>query len=440
MYMGLGFSLPQVAVLKLPAPITAILVADFVAVMIIFVIVLSKLLEKPTVLKAIGIGAFFVVLDWVNYTAVPIWGTAQSFARSWSWYPRLVGFESITGMGGVVFVVAALQALAVNGWMCPKLRRRGIVAGVVILAIAAGMSLTVMLNGESEKIKVAAVGWCSKSVDGDSVDIAKAEVFEKLFAAPVAEASRAGAVLAVTPEMGFYVDQYDYDQWLEKIKATAAANGISLVVGYFNAELDQNRLMFVDDTGEVGAEYTKTYLTLFENSENGNGDMKVVEVGSTSVGGMICQDDNFTSLSRIYGKMGISLVAVPTLDWRPVRNAHLQSSIHRAIESRYGIVRAALDGISAIIAPDGKVIGSFDHVENGPGMVIGEMEVYRCKTVFSRFGNWFVGLCGVSIMFCGVYRKKRTPRSESRLTDAEVGVLSGSSKIESVCDQSIREA
>ena len=439
MYMGLGYTLPQVIVLKLPAPVTAILLADFIAVMMIFTVLSSRLLCKPTILKALGIGAFFVVLDWINYTAIPLWGTAQSFVRSWSSYPFLVGFESITGMGGVVFVVVTLQALAVSWWTCPELRRRGVITGFVIIAIAGGMNLMVLLSGQGAKIKVAAIGWTSRTMDGQTVDIDRAEVFEKIFAAPIEKASKAGVRLVVTPEMGFYVDKYDYDKWLAKIKSTAAKNGVFLVVGYLNAELNQNRLMFISDRGEVLDEYTKTYLTVFENSDKGNGDMKVVEVGEVSVGGMICQDDNFTSLSRIYGEMGVPLVAVPTLDWRSVRDAHLQSSIHRAIESRYAIVRASLDGISAIISAEGKVLASFDHVEDGPGMVIGDVDVYSCVTFFSRFGNWFVGLCGVYVIFCRIYVKKRIRQGTNRLTDTEVRVLSGSSKIDLVKGESVQE-
>ena len=70
---------------------------------------------------------------------------------------------------------------------------------------------------------------------------------------------------------------------------------------------------------------------------------------------------------------GVQIVAVPTLDWAAVKDAHFQGSIHRAIESRYVIVRAAINGISAVVSARGEVIAEMDHVENGAGYVVAEI-------------------------------------------------------------------
>ena len=81
-------------------------------------------------------------------------------------------------------------------------------------------------------------------------------------------------------------------------------------------------------------------------------------------------------------------MAVPTLDWKQVKDAHMQNSIHRAIESRYEIVRAALDGISAIVSPAGEVLARKDHFIEGPGVIIAEVPVYTHRTLFSNLGHW----------------------------------------------------
>jgi hypothetical protein len=77
---------------------------------------------------------------------------------------------------------------------------------------------------------------------------------------------------------------------------------------------------------------------------------------------MICHDDNYTDISRRYGAKSAGIVVVPTNDWAHVRKAHFQNSIHRAIESRFAIVRAASYGISAIISPTGKRLAVSDHL------------------------------------------------------------------------------
>jgi apolipoprotein N-acyltransferase len=106
-------------------------------------------------------------------------------------------------------------------------------------------------------------------------------------------------------------------------------------------------------------------------------------------------------------------VVVPTNDWKYVRKAHFQSSIHRAIESRFAIVRAATNGISAIISPDGRQVAVSDHFKDGPGLLVADVQVYNVRTAFSRFGHWFVVLSGVlaaaNAVFCRSYPLSRFP-------------------------------
>ncbi|MHC4302232.1 MAG: nitrilase-related carbon-nitrogen hydrolase [Planctomycetota bacterium] len=91
------------------------------------------------------------------------------------------------------------------------------------------------------------------------------------------------------------------------------------------------------------------------------------------------------------------MVVVPTNDWLYVRKAHFQNSIHRAIESRFAVVRAATNGISAIVSPTGKRLAASDHFADGPGLLVSDVDVYDMRTIFSRFGNWFVVVSGVFV-------------------------------------------
>jgi len=150
--------------------------------------------------------------------------------------------------------------------------------------------------------------------------------------------------------------------------------------------------MYITPDERIEPEYTKTYLTPFEDSNKGNGQLRTFDLEGVSVGGMICQDDNFTSLSREYGRSQTAIVTVPTLDWEPVRGVHLQSSIHCAIESRYAIVRAAQNGISAIISPTGVVLARRDHYLEGSGYIMAETSLYKSRTFFSVAGNWLIAL------------------------------------------------
>ncbi|UCE50254.1 MAG: hypothetical protein JSW47_08830 [Phycisphaerales bacterium] len=102
--------------------------------------------------------------------------------------------------------------------------------------------------------------------------------------------------------------------------------------------------------------------------------------------------------------------------WADVRKAHFQSSIHRPIESRFAVVRAATNGISAIVSPTGKRLAVSDRFKDGPGLLMADVEVHDVRTIFSRFGHWFVVLSGVFVAVHAVLcRVRLSPSSQRRV-------------------------
>ena len=114
LYMGITCMIPQVLYLRMPIPVTAILLVWITTLLIGLCISITMLLPKHPILGPAAVGAVWYILDWINFTAVPIWGMAQSFARSWTAYPFAIQFISITGIGGVLFVIGMLQGLAAH--------------------------------------------------------------------------------------------------------------------------------------------------------------------------------------------------------------------------------------------------------------------------------------------------------------------------------------
>ena len=396
-YMGIAYTLPQMYVVRLPVAMTVILLLHLTVLMMVFTLVSSKLMKSSLLGGAFAIGALIVLLDWVNFTVIPIWGTAQSFVRPWSRYPFLIQFVSLTGITGIIFALVTLQALGVKLIVFRKHQARVLAAMTIMVLVLASVNICIRSQQPTGRLKVAAVGWNSDDCQ-EYGELYTQKGFESLFAEPAAQAASQGAKLIVSPEMGFYFGNEKRDGWLEKFREVAQKHNVFLAIGYFNDKLQENRLLFMSPDGQDIAEYTKTYLTVFEDSVKGDGSLATVDIGQVRIGGMICQDDNFTRLSRAYGREEIGLVAVPSLDWRQVKNAHFQNSIHRAIESRYAIVRAACNGISAIISPMGDVIAQRDHFSQGPGFVVAEVDIYSNRTFFSIAGHWPVVLCFVFLI------------------------------------------
>jgi len=398
-YMGFGYILPQLALLRFPIPVTLVLLIHFTILMMALAAGSAYLLRKGTILSSFAVGALLVLLDWANFTVLPMWGEAQSLGRCWSSYPYLIQFTSLTGITGIISVLGTLQALAVNFMMRPKLRVRMFAAAIILLGICVAANLAVRSERPVDKLKVAAVGWTYTGL-ANEVNPQTAEGFECLFARPVEKAAEAGARLVVSGELGFYIDKFSRGEWLERFGGIARRHNVFLVIGYLNAELNEDRLLFMNPEGEVLLEYAKTYLIPFENYHRGTGQISFIEIEGVRAGGMVCHDDNFTSLSRKCGRGEAGVVVVPTLDWAQVKSAHLQSSIHRAIESRYAVVRAAINGISAIISSTGEVLAQQDHFAEGPGYLVAEVPVYEHANLFSIVGHWPVVVSVVFLAVC----------------------------------------
>ncbi|MBN1816641.1 MAG: hypothetical protein JW828_04725 [Sedimentisphaerales bacterium] len=387
LYMGLAYTLPQMFVLRLPAPITAILIAVLTTVMVADVMLGVPAARRSPVNGAVAFASILVVVDGLNFTLVPMWGTAQSLGRCWSAYPRLIWFSGMTGITGMVFFIGLFQAFLAYMIVHRMAKSCFVFLLSICLCLAGGKVLSEQIHTAESHMVVAAVGWVQEESSG-STDLMSSEGFEELYASKVALAAQQGARLVVSPELAFEFSPRNRTEWLERFAGLSVRHHLFQIVGYYNQDQQDNRILFLSDTGEVLCEYVKTHLTPFEPFPSGGGHLQEIVIDGVPVGGMICQDDNFTDLSRRYGKRGIGVVAVPTLDWRAVQGAHLQNSIHRAIESNYAVVRAACDGISTIIGPDGRILAAMDHFRQGPGVIVSQIPVRRGITWFSRWGHW----------------------------------------------------
>jgi apolipoprotein N-acyltransferase len=411
LYMGIAFTFPQMIYLRMPLPVTVILLVYFTVLLVVLCMGAAYLLPRHPVLGPVAFGAFWYVLDWVNYTVIPVWGMAQSFARSWTAFPWAIQFISATGISGVLFVIGAVQGLAAymvyERFGHRNLRRPVIVTLAALVTVVVAFNVYTLSRKPERTMKVAAAGWVFDDRSAE-FDPHKAGGFETLFAEAARAAAAEGARLFTTGEMGFYIADHERAEWDERFAQVARQTGMRLVVGYYNVSLEENRLFCMSPEGQIMFEYTKTYLTPFEPGHKGTGDLRSVEIDGVEVGAMICQDDNFSVLTRRFGRSKAGLVVCPTADWWTIKDAHLQAVRARAIEGRYAIVRGAACGISAIISPQGGIQAKRDHYAQGPGYVIADVDVYPGVTFFSRFGHVPTLVLAAVVLLCTYWVKPRT--------------------------------
>jgi apolipoprotein N-acyltransferase len=130
---------------------------------------------------------------------------------------------------------------------------------------------------------------------------------------------------------------------------------------------------------------------------------------------LICFEDLFPGLSRRFVNKGAGFLVNITNDaWYKKTSAsgqHLQASAFRALENRVFLVRAANTGISAFIAPSGKITAVLaDAAGNNifvPGYLTGEIaSLAKPRTFYSRYGDIFIFICFL-FFACGIIAQFR---------------------------------
>ncbi len=378
--LAIGYAAPLLLVIGIALPIVVAAVASVLQWLLV-AMVAGRLLVRGPVRGALAAAGAVTLLELLTWNAVPMFGTAQCFARPLSTAPGVVAFVAWTGVAGVVFASTAVQALLANALTAKHRTAPLLVAGCLALAVAA-IDVMRWQRPLGAPLRVAAFGWGADDPPTPSGTLA---MLDGVFA----DAKAKGALLVVTPETGFVTGD-DRDKALRHFGELARRHGITAAFGVWHSPTRDNRIWFFGSDGALAAEYRKTHLTPWlESYAAGDGTLAHAAVGDRALGGMICQDDNFTDLARGYGRSATPLLAVPTNDWLEVRFAHLDNSRFRAIENGYAVVRATSNGISALVSPRGELLASCDHTFVGPQLLTGELPLGDgVATPYARFGDW----------------------------------------------------
>jgi len=414
--IGLGLNVPLAVVLQLPPAMSLGLVlglgVGWLALGMFVQPLASRLSSWATL---VVVPAAFVVCEFAAVIAVPVFGTAQSFVRAASAWPAALALASLAGFTGIVFVLVLGQtAVALVVLRRTRAEWIGLAAAAGLGVALAGVGQWRLSEPPEETIRVAAAGWTYDEV-GSPWRSRASDALGAVLAPLVREAAAAGAELVVAPEAAFRVDAAQRQVFLDRAAALATGSQVTLVVGYFDEALDENHAAVFDPDGTLAGDYRKTHLIPgMEDYVAGDGTTTIAM--DDALGVMICQDDNFRDLGRAYGRAGVSLMAVPTNDWRQVREFHLLNTTLRAADSGFGIVRGATNGISAVIDARGREIVRKDHTEQGSGVIVADLPLFAGGSLYARTGDWLPVACTGWLVLCAASagRRRRAYHSDAR--------------------------
>jgi len=330
---------------------------------LVFVLLVFGVRALRSWLFALVVGIAYAALE-AGDSRLPMWGTARTMARAWSIFPRAGGLVSRSGdTVAVSFVVVCAQALVVMG-----VRRRecwSFSLSAVLLASGALLSFAPRPLA-AETLRIAAVGWGPTS---DALNLG----------ARIRDAVAAGARLVVFPEVAFEVSPGGRQATEAHWSRLARDGGLWLVMPFWDRDRPGNRVAVFDPRGQKRGEYTKRHLVpLAESFPPGDGAPLIFDVDGVIVGVVICQDDNFRDIARLYARRGAQVLVVPTFEGPPaVAPYHLRNSLLRTIENPMALVRATAQGQSAAIAPGGDIVALFDHAQRGVGVLVADVPVAK---------------------------------------------------------------
>jgi apolipoprotein N-acyltransferase len=132
----------------------------------------------------------------------------------------------------------------------------------------------------------------------------------------------------------------------------------------------------------------------------------VFDLGGSRLGVRICWENFFPGAFRTSVREGAELMMSLTneafTDRRAAHDQMLAMNVFRAIENRVAVVRAATTGVSAIIAPSGRIVARVEDAGGRDvdveGVISADVPLRAGGSFYTRHGDWLVALCALLLL------------------------------------------
>ena len=419
---------------QVPVWLTLVLQAGLVAIMATYSALLcyvaNRFWLKPSHTRRwLVLPALWVLFEWLRgwlLSGFPWLGLGYAFTDSplAGWAPVL-GVYSITW--AAVYAAVALDAVLrrSSSW-----RERGVALTAILLLFGAATLFKRLefTRVAGAKIPVAIVQgavpqdlkWQESNRDATVVKYSKLT------------AERAwGARLIVWPEAALPILANDLGDYLDALRAAGRRHDADFAIGLlrYAPETDQyrNGLLVMSEAG--GGWYYKRRLVPFgeffpvpkfvrswmrlmslpyTDMTPGAAHQPVLHAAGQALGLTICYEDAYGSQQLEVLREATLLVNVTNNAWYGDSTAphqHFQISRMRALEAGRYLLRAANDGVTAVIGPHGEIVGRLAQFE--PGVLRADVYPRSGLTPYARFGNQPV-LFGVALSLAvALWRRRR---------------------------------
>jgi apolipoprotein N-acyltransferase len=372
--------------------------------------------------------ALWVLLEWLRGWALsgfPWLSLGYAFIDS-----PLAGWAPLLGVYGVTWA-AAYAAVALTVLLTPGLP---VARRWSALAVLAGLFLLPALMARHDWTHPAGPAFAVAAVQGAVSQDVKWQ--ENNRAATLERYTRLtgdawGARLIVWPEAALPILAPDLREFLQALQAAGRQHGADFAVGLVNYKPETNQyfngLLVLSDTG--GGWYYKRHLVPFgeyfpvppfvrswmrlmslpyDDLTPGTEDQPVLSAAGQKLGLTICYEDAYGSHQLKILREATLLINVTNNAWygdSAAPHQHLQIARFRALEAGRYLLRAANDGITAVIGPHGGIVARLPQFQEA--VLRAEVRPMSGLTPYARVGNYPVVVGAGVLLAWAVWRRRR---------------------------------
>ncbi len=373
--------------------------------------------------------ALWVLLEWLRgwlLSGFPWLSSGYAMIDS-----PLAGFAPLLGVYGVT-LAAVLISVALNAACMPAVppARRGLAlaAAGLLFAVPASLKSLQWTQPSGQPIPVAAV---QGAVPQDQKWQANNRTLTmQRYLRLTGEAW--DARLIIWPEASLPVLSTDIADYLHQLKEQGRVHGADLAIGlvdyrpatkqYFNGILVLGRagdgwyykqhLVPFGEYFPVPA-FVRRWLRLmslpYDDFTAGSPSQPILSAAGEKLALSICYEDAFGSQQLKLLRQATLLVNVTNNAWYGDSTAphqHLQIARMRALETGRFLVRAANDGITAVVNPQGKIVARLPQFQQG--VLRANVQPMTGLTPYARLGNYpVIGGCFLLLAIAAWRRRRR---------------------------------
>ena len=337
----------------------------------------------------------------------------------WAYTPviQVASLAGVYGLGAAVCFSGALAGVVVISDSAPWRKVMRFTPAVLVFALIWGYGLSELKNARAEKPpRYLNVALLQPAIDlYDKWDSEKAGVIRRKMETLLSGLGDSELVIWPENALPGWIDDPFYAAWLKALSVNGGR--YNLVGSVSKGDARHVAAFLLDPKGRITASYYKRRLVPFgeyvplrgllgkfiapvaalgEVAEGGL-EQELFDLKSVKIGVAICYESIFTYLFTADAKAGAVVFVNITNDGWYLDTAapyqHFIANIFRAVETRRLVVRAANNGISAVIDPWGRVLAKKDLNESGVLAMRAPVYSGLPLSLYAAHGDWFIHLC-----------------------------------------------